>query len=49
DRRYRPLGTEPRFPATDVHANAALDTARDTLRDTVSDTVIDVPPGSPAP
>jgi len=49
DRRYRPLGTEPRFPATDVHANAALDTARDTLRDTVSDTVSDVPLGNPAP
>ncbi|RYF19696.1 MAG: precorrin-4 C(11)-methyltransferase, partial [Comamonadaceae bacterium] len=31
DRRYRPLGTEPRFPATDVHGSgAALDTARDT-------------------
>ena len=41
DRRYRPLGTEPRFPATDVHANAALDTARDTLRD--------VPLGNSAP
>ncbi len=53
DRRYRPLGTEPRFPATDVRGGAALDTARDTLRDTVSgtgsDTVIDVPLGNPAP
>lgn len=29
DRRYRPLGTEPRFPATDVQGNPALDTARD--------------------
>lgn len=49
DRRYRPLGTEPRFPATDVHANAALDTARDTLRDTVSDPGSDMPLGNPAP
>ncbi|WP_435336229.1 hypothetical protein, partial [Klebsiella pneumoniae] len=49
DRRYRPLGAEPRFPATDVRGGAALDTARDTLRDTGSDTVIDVPLGNPAP
>jgi precorrin-4/cobalt-precorrin-4 C11-methyltransferase len=41
DRRYRPLGTEPRFPATDVRAGAALDTARDTVRD--------VPLGDAAP
>ena len=36
DRRYRPLGTAPRFPAVDMPAGAALDTARDQPLDQAS-------------
>jgi precorrin-4/cobalt-precorrin-4 C11-methyltransferase len=36
DRRYRPLGTAPRFPAPEVPAGAALDTARDQPLDQAS-------------
>ena len=36
DRRYRPLGTAPRFPAPEVPAGAALETARDQPLDQAS-------------
>lgn len=36
DRRYRPLGTAPRFPAPEVPAGAALDTAWDQPLDQAS-------------
>ncbi len=36
DRRYRPLGTVPRFPAPEVPAGATLDTARDQALDQAS-------------